>query len=181
MDTPETNPLLTAFETMTCSRCGGGGKYSYCQMYGNTCFKCHGAGKVYTKRGMAAIAYRTSLRSVPANQVQVGWLFYVEGSVFGGKAGWMKVVAVGEDHGSKWGKKNPETGETEWQPYFTISCDAGDGVSGYGHSFCNPTDLAKAIPDKGYLKTTTKLALEYQATLNKTGQVTKSRKAKATA
>jgi hypothetical protein len=27
-----------------CSRCGGGGQYSYCQMYGSTCFGCAGQG-----------------------------------------------------------------------------------------------------------------------------------------
>ena len=28
----------------TCTRCGGGGHYSYCQMYGTKCFKCGGSG-----------------------------------------------------------------------------------------------------------------------------------------
>lgn len=27
-----------------CTRCGGYGQYSYCQMYGSTCFKCGGTG-----------------------------------------------------------------------------------------------------------------------------------------
>jgi hypothetical protein len=30
-----------------CSRCGGYGKYSYCQMYGDRCFGCSGTGKTY--------------------------------------------------------------------------------------------------------------------------------------
>ncbi len=29
----------------TCSRCGGSGRYSYCQMYGDRCFGCSGSGK----------------------------------------------------------------------------------------------------------------------------------------
>lgn len=32
-----------------CSRCGGGGHYSYCQMYGTKCFKCRGKGEVGAK------------------------------------------------------------------------------------------------------------------------------------
>lgn len=28
----------------TCSRCGGSGHYSYCDMYGTRCFKCAGSG-----------------------------------------------------------------------------------------------------------------------------------------
>lgn len=30
-----------------CSRCGGYGKHSYCQMYGDRCFGCSGTGKTY--------------------------------------------------------------------------------------------------------------------------------------
>ena len=30
---------------VTCSRCGGSGRYSYCQMYGDRCFGCNGSGK----------------------------------------------------------------------------------------------------------------------------------------
>lgn len=30
----------------TCSRCGGSGEYSFCQMHGTTCFKCGGSGYV---------------------------------------------------------------------------------------------------------------------------------------
>lgn len=37
------------YETETCSRCGGTGNYSYCQMHGTTCFKCRGTGKQLTK------------------------------------------------------------------------------------------------------------------------------------
>lgn len=33
----------------TCSRCGGSGHYSRCQMYGTTCFGCAGKGDVATK------------------------------------------------------------------------------------------------------------------------------------
>lgn len=45
------------FETQTCGRCGGGGQFSYCEMYGSTCFKCGGKGRVYTKRGYAALQF----------------------------------------------------------------------------------------------------------------------------
>jgi DnaJ-class molecular chaperone len=43
-----------AFEHVTCSRCGGSGHYSFNLMYGTVCFKCHGRGWCYTKRGAAA-------------------------------------------------------------------------------------------------------------------------------
>ncbi len=37
----------------TCSRCGGGGHYSYCEMHGTTCFGCGGSGKVLPSTGEA--------------------------------------------------------------------------------------------------------------------------------
>lgn len=45
-----------AFDTKTCGRCGGSGRYSYCAMYGTTCFQCAGSGKVYTAPAKKAIA-----------------------------------------------------------------------------------------------------------------------------
>ena len=34
------------YHLFTCPRCGGSGRYSYCTMYGDTCFKCHGVGYI---------------------------------------------------------------------------------------------------------------------------------------
>ena len=33
-----------------CPRCGGSGTYSYCTMYGNTCFKCNGLGFIRNRK-----------------------------------------------------------------------------------------------------------------------------------
>jgi hypothetical protein len=44
----QTRLIALGHETV-CGRCGGGGHYSYCQMYGTTCFGCGGRGKVATK------------------------------------------------------------------------------------------------------------------------------------
>lgn len=41
--------LIALGHSTTCGRCGGGGQYSYCQMYGTTCFGCRGSGNVATK------------------------------------------------------------------------------------------------------------------------------------
>jgi DnaJ-class molecular chaperone len=62
----------TAFETETCSRCGGSGEYSYCEMHGKTCFKCHGKGRTLTKRAQIAHAWEQRQNMVPASTVQVG-------------------------------------------------------------------------------------------------------------
>lgn len=60
------------FEITTCPRCGGSGQYSYCSMYGTSCFRCAGKGKAYTKRGLAAAnMYNASLK-VRADEIKVG-------------------------------------------------------------------------------------------------------------
>lgn len=66
------------FEMMTCSRCGGSGNYSYCQMYGSRCFKCHGKGVCYTAKGFAAASYYAESLKVPASTFVVGDLIWVE-------------------------------------------------------------------------------------------------------
>ena len=74
------NPLLKNWETVTCSRCGGTGHYSYCAMYGSTCFKCAGKKKVLTKRGAEALRYlREELRGMLARDVVVGMKIHVPG------------------------------------------------------------------------------------------------------
>lgn len=62
----------TAFETETCSRCNGSGEYSYCEMYGKTCFKCHGKTVTLTKRAQVAHAWEQRQNLVPASTVQIG-------------------------------------------------------------------------------------------------------------
>lgn len=150
------------FETETCSRCCGTGRYSYCQMYGDTCFKCHGKGKgkVYSKRGEAAIAYMRGLRTVPNTSVQPGWLIYDAGGPFG-KAGWKTVVAV-KTSGSKW--LDNATGE--WKHYLDIETkDITFSVI--------PGNDAMAVASKNRLAETRDEAIRYQATLTKKGTVAK--------
>lgn len=70
--TSTTTTTAQRLESETCSRCGGSGRYSYCQMYGDRCFKCGGKGLVLTARGKAAAIYLRSLRSKPIGQLVVG-------------------------------------------------------------------------------------------------------------
>lgn len=65
-------PAQPGFEAEPCSRCHGTGKHSRCQMYGDTCFRCGGAGRSLTKRGEAAQAYLRTLRSKRLDAIQPG-------------------------------------------------------------------------------------------------------------
>lgn len=64
------------YATEDCSRCGGSGTYSWCQRFGDTCFKCSGKGQQFTKEARAAMdavaAWRAERASVRADSVQVG-------------------------------------------------------------------------------------------------------------
>jgi len=76
--------MKTHFETETCSRCHGSGKYSYCERFADICFKCGGAKVVLTSRGAAAKAYLENLCSKPASALQVGERVLVHGMTLGG-------------------------------------------------------------------------------------------------
>lgn len=77
-------PFKFLFESKPCSRCGGSGHYSYCQMYGTVCFKCGGKGGVLTKRGAAAQNFLNDMRSVEAKDLKVGDVIRQE-NYFAGK------------------------------------------------------------------------------------------------
>ena len=59
-------------ESQDCGRCGGSGRYSFCQSYGDKCFDCGGKGRVLTKRGTLAAAYRATLRSKATRDLTTG-------------------------------------------------------------------------------------------------------------
>lgn len=71
------------FETETCSRCGGSGKYSFCEMYRDVCFKCHGKKVTLTKRGKAAQQFYIDLCTVSITEVKVGDVIQVNGMTHG--------------------------------------------------------------------------------------------------
>jgi len=60
------------FETESCSRCGGSGKYSWCQAHLDVCFKCGGRGIVLTKRGRVAQDFFRDSMLIPVSEVKAG-------------------------------------------------------------------------------------------------------------
>lgn len=70
------------FETESCSRCGGSGQYSFCTMYGSTCFKCGGSKRQYTRAGKVAMAawhaHRDEATRVDATDVLPGTVLMLE-------------------------------------------------------------------------------------------------------
>lgn len=66
--------IIEIFESETCTRCGGTGKFSWCRQHRDTCFKCGGQGKVLTKRGLATREYWKSIRVVKFPDVEIGMM-----------------------------------------------------------------------------------------------------------
>lgn len=54
--------------SVTCSRCGGCGNYSYCQMHGTTCFDCNGTGRGMPKLSAGLVA--AAREAVAAGKLQ---------------------------------------------------------------------------------------------------------------
>lgn len=135
------------FETETCSRCGGCGRYSYCQMYGDTCFKCHGRGVVLTKRGVVAQAYYTALCSLPVEKLEVGMEVWCD-NIFG-KSGWGKIESI-----------MPDT--------LNVGCTIVQTPLLSNHVFMGSMFRVRQTPEQ--VSTKQMLALSYQNILSKSGK-----------
>ena len=161
------------FESKTCSRCGGSGKFSWCQMHGDTCFGCGGNGLQLTKRGKVAQAWFNAKKKKPACEVKVGERIVMEGVPGFSKAEVVIVSFVG--WGDKPGWLDSKTGE--WKPHFKVEgVGAKSGKSNGIHGFEN-TEIKMHIWGEAKAALI-KEALEFQASLTKDGKVSK-RKVKA--
>jgi hypothetical protein len=127
--------VAITYEIKACGRCGGSGHYSYCQMWGTTCFKCQGSGKVFSaaaKKAKALIAAkRTELCGVAVADLKPGQKFLKDGKV-------RTVVSVETEDGSKW--RDSATGE--WVNYTTVVTPK------MAIGFCRPTDTVDVLPNK---------------------------------
>lgn len=159
MDTPR------AIETTGCTRCGGTGHYSWCQMWGTICFKCCGAGRVYTKRGAATKIYFENLLSIPAADLKIGLkvralVISNAGQVQGNK--WTLITNIGPN--TTCGVYRNGTVVYEGLTIESEHCSFG-GVA--------PTTLYRVQVTKEVKSAALAKALDYQDTLTKTGTVRK--------
>jgi len=165
---PANTPKPSGLEIETCSRCAGSGKHSYCQMYGSTCFKCGGSGRTYTKRGAAAAAKLTDLRSKPASELVPGDTVLMRGFSCGSVSSpskWCKVAALEDATGSA--RYKDAAGEWVTPTQIRIVFEPG---AGYSASTSDPATMYRVRQGAAALEATLAEALEYQATLTKTGK-----------
>ena len=155
MATPNTD-LKTAYETKTCNRCGGCGKYSYNQIHGSTCYGCGGSGVVYTVRGEATKNFFRESIKVKAGDVQVGW--FARGQ-YSGK--WFPVTSV--ETKRKLGLVDGKVVETEQLELYVT----------YGKTTHVMTheSMMEAQPTMDAARELKAAALVHQQTLNERGKV----------
>lgn len=148
---------MSVFETEACGRCGGGGSYSYCQMYGSTCFKCGGSGKVFTKRGLAAWNFFIESQKKPLSEVKPGMFFWDD--LYGKKAKWLPILSIEEN-----GSYSEWNGVRSYITYIeTKRCKTGV----YADS------MVRAIRDEAERQQLLAAALEHQGKLGKNGKLLK--------
>lgn len=148
------------FEHLTCTRCGGSGKYSFNMMDGTRCYGCNGSGYMLTKRGQAAQAFLNNMRSRPVEELKVGDLVYIDFSFQRPK--FMRVESMRRDE--------LNTKHENWILEFPSENCAWTVTYGFGHKMrvgFTAEEKAEQV----------KAALEFQASLTKGGTVAK-RKAK---
>ena len=145
---------LTTLETVTCSRCGGSGSYSYCTAFGSRCFKCHGKGKVYTKRGLAAYHYLRKIRCIRAADFVCGDLMHFESTY---RSYFVKLDKI----------ERREDGQ--------IELSGVNSVHGRSIAVYAPDDLVRKGWTQDEKQAQMRDALAYQATLTKSGALKKAR------
>lgn len=161
---------MSKFETKTCSRCGGSGKYSFNLMHGTMCYGCNGSGLQFTKRGLAARLFYDESLTVPASELKVG-MGIKESS------GWKNFSIIQSIHYGT----DKELGEQYCTSYSMgpagekqmILADTGRCKAKF-----YPETRVRVMHTDAEKQAKIKIALEYQATLNANGTVSK-RKAKA--
>lgn len=81
------------FERKTCTRCGGSGEYSYCQMHGTVCFGCSGSGKQQSRNGkVRRREYDARIKAA----CEISAYFILPGDVVrvAHLKGWVRVIGV---------------------------------------------------------------------------------------
>ena len=137
---PITQTSKLGFECITCNRCDGTGRFSYCTGYGSRCFKCAGNKVLLTSRGAAAHGMYMKAMEVSYSEVKAGMKIRDEHPLTG-VVTWHEVTSV-EVNGTS----------------YTIKCERF-GASGGAE---NTIRIARTAEEKAAFL---KAALEFQATL----------------
>lgn len=144
---------MSRFETTTCTRCGGSGKFSFNLMDGDKCYGCHGTGLKLTKRGSAARNMFIESCRKPIEEIEVGNQLWDD--TYGLRAKWMLVTQSKESDTIINGQRGWEVATKR----STFSANRG----------C----MVRSVTGKEELDAKIAAALAYQATLTQAGKPAK--------
>ena len=163
------------WEDEPCSRCGGGGEYSYCQSHGRTCFKCHGKGVVLTKRGAAAARFFSDSCSKPFADIEVGDVIRQRlVDMTSTYTAWFIVTEIDRD--VPLGKT--KVGDGEWTEARGMRIQSHNEKLGGLRTSCEPDSMVRVAHTGTEKRGKIAAALAYQDTLTKRGVVSKRAKNK---
>jgi hypothetical protein len=145
--------MAIKFETKACTRCGGGGHYSYNQIHGSVCYGCKGSGITLTSRGFAARKFFLESLKTPVEQVRPGGFVRVDGR-------WKTVVEIKPS--STYAIINGEKVNGVDITCKTISLTVWDG------------SLVEYVANEQERTQKLEAALAYQASLGKNGKAKKA-------
>lgn len=151
------------FEKTSCSRCGGGGRYSFNLMHGDRCYGCGGTGLALTKRGKLARAKLRELQQRPVADLKVGEFVWYDPYPIGGKVGWYTIDSI-----------EPDTLNAN-SIWLSIS-RGGKGGCRWGMSL---ESAIRSVASQVALDASITEAMAYQATLGVNGKPLKKAKAAA--
>lgn len=161
--------LETVFEKETCSRCGGCGQYSYNQVDGSRCYGCGGKGERLTKRGAAASQFFRNSCMVELGSITIGDIIEVEQMSADCRSRlryFSPVVEISEVREIA-KSKNFATGE--WEPIYGITVSTEHAKYGKSGIVAKPDHMVRKGQSAEDRAAKIAAALEYQATLTKTG------------
>ncbi len=160
-------------ETDTCGRCGGTGRMPF-SVYGGLCFKCHGKGKLLTKRGQAANDFLVALRSKPASELKVGDVVRAEHFRITSLVYSFDKITVLEPHteANANGWSVGPNGEKIIAP--GLKLETYNERHGTSSRVVSPTDMIRVAQTAEQKLATLTAALDYQDTLTKQGKPRKA-------
>jgi hypothetical protein len=148
--------MKTVFETEPCSRCGGTGRFSFCERFRDVCFRCGGNCVTLTKRGSVARKFFVDSCSRKASEIISGDRIQLNGI--------RNVVSV-----SKYIQKYKSLGDTDWRQAEMILIVTKNLSSGMAMDA-----MVRVYSSDDQVRIES--ALAYQATLTKSGTVMKRKK-----
>lgn len=147
--------MASVFESVSCPRCGGGGKYSFNLMHGDRCYGCGGSGVKMSKRGAAAKAEYLRLLERRVGDLKVGDSIYDWLGLNGGKC-WQRIDSIEAD---------PMSGSIKL-------CLSRKGKP-VGHFITGADHKVPAVSSEAQRLEFLAQAVAYQAKLTKEGKVSK--------